>query len=261
VNSEISEMCYDVPDWQTLELSKPALNRLRDKSLPWFKEKLSWAEGYFNEQRCENLDMVATYRPYHFNGLKFGHYLYVRYFTALLLNILETTKLTLREAHTFALECVQAHGAFHYLVERFAERYAPLSYLSYKREVYCHCWGTNECFEETLANVYVFQNHLEWDDSRANYLRQLYARQREGYVQAANYKELNLSVVYSQLEAQIARQDTFTNSSFLEQWIKEKTPFAADQLPIYLVNDGLKDSEFEDILELFFPSCLELNSN
>lgn len=260
INEGIGEACYDVPDWETLELSKPALNFLRKKSLPWFKEKMSWAGECFSEQRCENIDMIATYRPYHFNGAEFGLYLYIRYFTAFLLNILEKTKLNIGEAHAFSLKCVQSHGAFHYLVEQFAERYASSHtyYLSYKRDVYCQCWGTGECFEETLANAYVLQNHPEWDNLRVSYLRQLYARQRGGYVQAAKLETADLSALYSQLEDQIVRQDAPTGSLLLEQWIKRKTPFNAEQLPIYLVNDGLADSEFEEILELFFPECLEL---
>lgn len=269
VNKGIGEACYDVPDWGTLELPKPAFNRLRKRSLPWFKEKISWAGEYFTDQRCENMDIVATYRPYHFNGADFGLYLYIRYFMAFLLNILETTKLSIGEAHAFSLECVQSHGAFHYLVEQFAERYdlhqTEFSlerkhniYQNYKREVYCQCWGTGECFEETLANAYVIQNHPEWDDLRITYLRQLYARQRGGYVQAAQLEVQDRSALYSHLENQIIRSDEITGYLFLEQWIKHKTPFNVEQLPIYLVNDGLEDSEFEKILELFFPTFLEL---
>lgn len=269
VDKKRGETCYAVPDWETLELSKPARHRLRKKSLPWFKEKMSWSGGYFSKQRCENLDMVATYRPYHFNGAEFGLYLYVRYFTAFLLNILETTKLTLGEAHTFSLECIQSHGALHYLVEQFAERYEhsrtefdlgrqSTRYLSYKREVYCQSWGTVNCYEETIANTYVFQNHPEWNDLRVDYLRRLYSRQRGGYAQAARIKLPDLSALYSRLEEQIKRPEAHSGSLRLEQWIQQKTPFNAEQLPIYLVNDGLEDSEFEKILELFFPDCLEL---
>lgn len=257
-NVESNEVCYKVPDWEALELPKPTLNRLRGKSLPWFKTKLSWVEGYFREHRCENLDMVATYRPYHFNGHKFGLYIYLRYFIAFLLNIYERTNLSLKEGHTLALQSVQAHGAFHYLVERFAENYAPSSYPSYKREVYCKCWGTRECLEEILANDFVFQNHPEWDESKIGYISQLYALQRGGYVEAANSREMDLSTLYSKLEAQIMQKDEITDSHLLQKWIKRNMPFNAQQLPIYLVNDGFEDADFVEILELFFPTCLEL---
>lgn len=256
-NDDSFEMCYKIPNWEALELPKPTLNRLRDKSLSWFKSKLSWAGGYFGEQRCENLDIVATYRPYHFNGHNFGVYIYVRYFTAFFLNILERTKLSLKESHTLALQCVLAHSAFHYLVERFAEYHASSGYLNYKRDVYSHCWGTRECLEETLANNYVFQNHPEWINLKVRYVNQLYTLQRGGYVEAANSKELDLSRLYSKLEFQIKRKDESPDSHLLQMWIKQNIPFDADQLPVYLVNDGFEDVEFEEILELLFPTSLE----
>lgn len=259
------EESYAVPDWETLDLPKPALKRFRLKSLHRLKNTFNWCEEYFNERRCENLDMVATYRPYHFNGFEFGLYLYARYFTAFFLNILETTGLPLAETHKFSLEMVLAHGGFHYLVERYAEicsHSCPepdltlhlLHYPRYKREVYSPSWGTEQCYEETLANAYLFQNHPDWDKQRLDYLRPFYARQRGGYAQAAELEAYSLSSLYSQLENQIGRQGALS----LEQWVRQNTPFSAEQLPVYLVNDGLEDAEFEKILEVLFPACLEL---
>jgi len=264
VKEEKSEECYAIPDWETLELPKPVLRRLRVKPLSWFKKNFNWADKYFNEQRCENFDMVATYRPYHFNGTEFGLYIYARFFAALLINILETTGLSLGKAHAFALECVQSHGAFHYLVERYAERgtrscfalgrtSALSHYPRYKKEVYAPMWGTQDCIEETLANVYLFQNHPEWDEEKRRYVLQLYARQRDGYGQAAELEPNALSAYYTRLEKSIGGQGTQT----LEQWIRLQTPFRADRFPIYLVNDDLENSKFEEILEIIFPSCLE----
>ncbi|MEA4902003.1 hypothetical protein [Desulfitobacterium sp.] len=259
---------YSVPDWETLELSRLAIKRLQRKPIQWFKQKLSWTEPYFSEKRCENLDMIATYCPYHFNGTEYGLYIYLSYFAAFLLNILETTKLPIAQAHPFALECIQSHGAFHYLMECFVERSAHARkhknselqysyYRNYKRDKYCQFWGTVECFEETLANAYAFQNHPEWDDSKIIYLRQFYQRQREGYSQAAFLDEMSLSVLYYLLERQLGLQDVFCYSNALQQWIKQNTPFRSETLPVFLVNDGLQDSELETVLELFFPSCIE----
>lgn len=247
------ERCYPIPNWEMLELPKPVLNRMRTKPLAWFQHKLSWGRNYFNTQRSENLDMVATYRPYHFNGSEFGLYLYVRYFTPFLLDIMERTGFAFNEAHRFALECVQAHGAFHNLVERYASLTNRISsYPRYKREIYSPLWGTKECIEETLANAYLFQNHPEWEDLKLHYVHQLFYKQRDGYAQAAWIKPSTVAFLYRELESLIGGRKNQT----LEEWIKHRTPFCVEQLPVYLVNDGFEDSEFEKAIEIVFPWCV-----
>lgn len=256
VKEGTSEEGYAIPDWFTLELPKPTLRKLRTKPLAWFKNNFNWADEFFNEQRCENLDMVATYRPYHFNGSEFGLYVYTRYFVALLINIMEMTGLSFGRAHAFSLECIQSHGAFHNLIERYTEIQPAAQYPCYKKEVYSQLWGTESCFEETLANAYIFQNNSELDELRIGYLRYLYGRQRDGYAQAAELEKDDISVLYSLLQNQIGRQSAFS----LEQWIGQKTPFNSEQLPVYLVNEGLENSEIELVLEAFFPACLGIET-
>lgn len=249
------EECYSVPYGEAFELPKPVVNRLRTKSFSWFKQKFYWGKDYFNERRCENLDMVATYRPYHFNGEKFGLYIHGRYFAAFFLHILERTSLPYVEAQAFTLESVLSHGAFHYLVER----YAGLHYPSYKREVYSSLWGTEECLEETLANVFLFQNHREWDEKRRHYLCDLFKHQRDGYAQAAEVAFLrtqDLSPYYKQLQELFGGQRHLS----LEESICRNTPFELKHLPVYLANDCLVEAEFEEILEVLFPGYLEFES-
>lgn len=232
--------------------------RMRNKTLSWFQQKLNWSGNYFNALRCENLDMVATYRPYHFNGAEFGLYLYTHYFTAFLLDIMERTGLVFNEAHLFALECVQAHGAFHYLIERYASLMNTISsYPHYKREVYSPLWGTEECIEETLANAYLFQNHPEWEEKRLRYVHELFKKQRDGYAQAAYIKPKTITALYRQLESVIGGRKKVS----LEEWIGFRTPFCVDQLPIYLVNDCFKNSEFENAMEIVFPACFDFEVN
>lgn len=252
------EVCFPIAGWEMLELPKPVFKRMRNKSLYWFQQRLNWGGNHFNTLRCENLDMVATYRPYHFNGGEFGLYLYAHYFTAFLLNIMERTGLLFNEAHRFALECVQTHGAFHYLVERYAGLMnAVSSYPHYKKEVYSPLWGTEECIEETLANAYLFQNHPEWEEKRLNYVHELFKKQRDGYAQAAGIQQKTITSLYRQLENFIGGRKTFS----LEEWIRRRTPFYVDHLPVYLVNDCLKDSEFENVIEIVFPACLDWEVN
>lgn len=252
------EICFPIADWEVLELPKPVLKRMRNKSLAWFQQRLNRGANYFNSLRCENLDMVATYRPYHFNGAEFGLYLYAHYFTAFLLDIMESTGLLFNEAHLFALECVQAHGAFHYLVERYASLMNTISsYPRYKKEIYSQLWGTKECIEETLANAYLFQNHPEWEEKRLHYVHELFKKQRDGYSQAACIKPKAITSLYRQLENYIGGRKDIS----LEEWVRRRTPFSVDQLPVYLVNDCVKNSEFENEMEIVFPAYFDFEVN
>ena len=232
------------------------------------KLKLREFEYYFNERRCENLDLVGTYRPYHFNDDKFGLYIYVQMFGMYLLSILKNSSLSLRESHTLALDSILTHGSFHYLIERFctlrdnSQIGEEKLYSIYKKRIYCQVWGTQECFEETLANAFVFESNPSWDRRHLDYIRSLYSRQREGYFQGCQLKSEDYQELLQILENQLIgekedrnlkgniKQD---NQPSLYDFIHTNIPFRYLGLPVYLVNDCEKLEDFMNIVQILFP--------
>ncbi|HHY26620.1 MAG TPA: hypothetical protein GX523_07705, partial [Desulfitobacterium dehalogenans] len=195
-----------------LYLTKGKAITCNSKSFNQLKLNLYEYELHFNERRCENFDMVGTYRPYHFNSEDFGLYLYAEMFGMYLLSILRQTSMTLREAHTLALDSVLTHVSFHYLIERYCILLDDVGkdsdglYPAYKKKIYSQTWGTQECLEETLANAFVLTAHPHWTVRQKDYIQSLYARQREGYIQAHNLNTKHYRELYYILEEQLKAQ-------------------------------------------------------
>lgn len=217
--------------------------------------------------------MIATYRPYHFNGEDFGLYIYVELFSMLVLSILKRTSMGLRDSHTLALDAILTHGSFHYLIERFATFSEDIStkdphiYPTYKRNVYSQVWGTTDCLEETLANAFSLKACPLWSGTQRNYIKYLFSRQRDGYRQAVEVDKENEQAMFDQLEAQIIERNqacteknlqsssanNTRNSPRLSEYIEVYTPFRLVGLPVYLVNDCKSPENFERIVEMLFP--------
>ncbi|WP_019850797.1 hypothetical protein [Desulfitobacterium sp. PCE1] len=253
-----------------LYLTKGKAITCNSKSFNQLKLNLCEYELHFNERRCENFDMVGTYRPYHFNSEDFGLYLYAEMFGMYLLSILRQTSMTLREAHTLALDSVLTHVSFHYLIERYCILLDDVGkdsdglYPAYKKKIYSQTWGTQECLEETLANAFVLTAHPHWTVRQKDYIQSLYARQREGYIQAHNLNTKHYRELYSILEEQLKAQRRENrkeasagmpskNTPSLYEFIHKNLPFRFIGLPVYLVNDCSKLEEFIHIVELLFP--------
>lgn len=262
----IKEETYPVLEGRELYLPKRAIKTSNSAAFNRLKLSLREFEKSFNDQRCENFDMIATYRPYHFNGNDFGLYLYVEMFTMLLLSILQHTVLTFREAHTLALDAVLTHGSFHYLLERYGTLAGgnsfqnQLIYLKYKKEVYLKHWGTAECYEETLANMLIYLSYPSWDQTQKGYIDFLVQRQREGYCQAQDVGQSNLRDLFSRLEDQVlwnCSQDSLRVKRLqvpcLWDYIYTSIPFRFLGLPIYLVNDCAVPEDFNAIINMIFP--------
>ncbi len=221
----------------------------------------------------ENFDMIATYRPYHFNGEDFGLYIYAEMFSMLVLSILQRTSMGLRDSHTLALDSILTHGAFHYLIERYAtfsedtSVEAPYIYPNYKRNIYSQVWGTADCLEETLANALILRAHPSWSIIQRTYIEFLIHRQRNGYRQSLEVSNENIQAITDSLEMQIigrnrAKSEGSLHSSIwyksrniprLTEYIEANIPFRLFGLPVYLVNDCKGVDDFERIVEMLFP--------
>lgn len=227
-------------------------------SLPFnqLKLKLREFEYYFNNRRCEHLDLVGTYRPYHFNQENFGLYIYAHMFGMYLLSILNNSRLTLRESHTLALDSILTHGSFHYLIERYctlmdgSQVDGEKLYTIYKKEIYSQVWGTQKCIEETLANAFVLEAYPSWDKRYKDYLRYFYSRQREGYFQACHLKHEDYRELLQILELQLTQE---RGEPSLFEFIQMNIPFRYLGLPVYLVNDCEDIEVFLSIVQVLFP--------
>ncbi|MEL1135530.1 hypothetical protein AAC978_10120 [Desulfitobacterium sp. THU1] len=266
----VSEEVYPILQGQDLYLVKGKAISYNSKAFNQLKLDLREYELYFNEKRCENLDMVGTYRPCHFNKDSFGLYIYAEMFGMYLFSILRQTQMTLREAHTMALDSLLTHGSFHYLVERYCILIDDVGnesdglYPTYKKKIYSQTWGTRDCLEETLANAFVFEAYPQWDEARKNYVQSLYARQRDGYHQACELEPEHYRELFQTLEGQIKAQgkgkgyDSEGNSKVsdiptLYDFVYRNRLFRFIGLPVYLVNDCRNLEDFIHIIELLFP--------
>lgn len=214
-------------------------------------------ERIFNDHRCENFDMIATYRPYHFNGEEFGLYIYAEMFSMLVLSILQRTSMGLRDSHTLALDSILTHGSFHYLIERYATLSedtsveTPYIYPNYKRNIYSHVWGTADCLEEILANALILKAHPSWSIMQRTYMEFLIYRQRDGYRQSLGVDKKNIQAITDSLEMQIVGRNR--DIPRLTEYIEANIPFRLFGLPVYLVNDCKGIDDFERIVEMLFP--------
>lgn len=266
----VREEVYPIMQGLDLYLARGKAISYNSKAFNQLKLKLREYELYFNERRCENLDMVGTYRPYHFNKDNFGCYLYAEMFGMYLFSILRQTHMTLREAHTLALDSTLTHASLHYLIERYCILMDDVGndnnglYPTYKKKMYSQTWGTQECLEETLANAFVLKAYPQWDECNRNYIRSLFARQRDGYSQAHDLKHEHYQEFFKALERQLKGQmkgkgcnsegnPAMNNKPSLYGFIHKNIPFRFMGLPIYLVNDCSKLEDFMCIVELLFP--------
>lgn len=270
VGEYVSEEVYPIMQGLDLYLTRGKAVSYNSKAFNQLKLNLMEYELYFNESRCENLDMVGTYRPYHFNKENFGLYIYAEMFGMYLFSIIRQTQMSLREAHTLALDSILTHVSFHYLIERYCILIDDVGneqeglYPFYKKKVYSQSWGTQECIEETLANAFVLKAYSQWDEGKKDYLQSLYVRQRDGYRQAYNLKSGQYRELFKALETQLkaplkeisySSEDgaVFKQKPNLYGFIHKNTPFRFMGLPVYLVNDCCKLEEFIRIVELLFP--------
>lgn len=260
----VSEDVYPILQGMDLYLTKGKAVSFNSKAFNQLKIDLREFEHHFGERRSENLDMVGTYRPYHFNKGNFGLYIYAEMFGMYILSIIRQTRMTLREAHTLALDSILTHGSFHYLLERYCLLIHEVAideeglYPIYKKKIYSQTWGTKECLEETLANAYVFQAYPHWDYRQKDFLGSLYSRQRSGYKEAqalisedlVEYRE-----IFQTLEGQIRvlSKDKLKSNPSLYEYAHKSIPFRFMGLPVYLVNDCKKIEDFISIVQLLFP--------
>ena len=267
----VKEEIYPILDVKDLYLPKRAIRSTNSIAFNRLKLSLKDFEKSFNDLRCENLDFIATYRPYHFNAGDFGLYLYAESFCMFLLSILQKSNLDFREAQTLALDAALTHGAFHYLLERYsilAQNYLhfiDLLYPKYKKDIYSKHWGTSKCYEETLANAFIFLclfncNKDQENIRSKNYLKYLMLRQREGYCQAVDIDFMNVYKIFTSLELQLGidRVQQYSHSNNKEmpslyKYVEAYIPFRYFGLPVFLVNDCRKESDFDIILEIIFP--------
>lgn len=252
----VREEVYPILQGLDMYLKKGKAVSFNSKAFNQIKLNLREFELHFNESRCENLDLVGTYRPYHFNNEDFGLYIYAEMFGMYLLSIIKSTHMTLREAHTLALDSILTHGSFHYLLERYCilvddSTEVEELYSVYKKKVYSQTWGTEECLEETLANAFVFKAHPLWDKRHRDFIRALYVRQRAGYQQAHNLNAKKYTEHFQTLESQLRVPKEQTPS--LQEYIHKNIPFRYIGLPVYLVNDCRRLEDFMHIVEVLFP--------
>lgn len=255
----IKEESYPILQGRDLYLPKRAIKSFNSGSFNHLKLSLREYGKSFNEIRCENFDIIATYRPYHFNGEDFGLYLYSEMFSMFVLSIIQRTHMSLRDAHTLALDSILTHGSFHYLIERYAtlsesllNTQRPKIYPTYKRDIYSNVWGTTECIEETLANTFILKAHPLWSKTQREAIEYIIRRQREGYCQAVGLCTDKYEDLYDQLEGQIVKESP-RNSPKLSEYINANLPFRMIGLPVYLVNDCTVFEDFEQIIEVLFP--------
>ena len=255
----MKEEAYPILQWSDLYLPKRAIKSPNSLIFNRLKLSLRDYERIFNDFRCENFDMIATYRPYHFNREDFGLFIYSELFSMLVLSILQRTSMGLRDAHTLALDSILTHGSFHYLIERYAtfsedssSVEAPRIYPNYKRNIYSQVWGTTDCFEETLANAFVLRANPMWSKIQRNYIEFLFTRQRDGYRQAIEVGKENSHGMFDQLETQIVSHRP-RNIPRLSEYIEANIPFRLFRLPVYLVNDCNCPEDFDRIVEMLFP--------
>lgn len=254
----VREEVYPIMQGQDLYFTKGTIISSNSATFNNLKLSLREYENYFNMRRCENCDMIGTYRPYHFNQGDFGLYIYAEMFGMYLLSILCQTTLNLREAHTLALDSVLTHGSFHYLVERYSilvkeDIEKEDLYSAYKKKVYSQTWGTKECIEETLANAFVFKAYPRWEKGQHDYIKSFFARQRAGYSEAQDLSSVAYYQLLNDLEIMIRNQGKGRDNPPLKEFIDRNTPFRFIGLPVYLVNDCQKLEDFFRIVELLFP--------
>jgi len=258
---------YPILQGLDLYLAKGKAISFNSKDFNLVKASLYEYEYHFNDKRCENLDMVGTYRPYHYNRGDFGLFIYAEMFGMYLLSIVRQTRMSLREAHTLALDSVLTHGSFHYLLERYCILVDDVSkdeeglYAAYKKNIYSQTWGTQDCIEETLANAFVFKSYPHWPESKKDYIISLYRRQREGYIQASDLEFHDYLELHEALERQIKGQSIHKTQCFdktqstpnLYEFMHMNNPFRFMGLPVYLVNDCKRQEDFIRIVQLLFP--------
>jgi hypothetical protein len=257
----IKEETYPIFQFTELYLPKRTLRSPNSAIFNRLKLSLREYERVFTDWRCENLDMIGTYRPYHFNGEEFGLYVYIETLSMLILSILERSELSLRDSHTLALDAVLTHGAFHYLLERYATLNDPAPqdkaelYPNYKRNVYRKVWGTADCLEETLANDFVLKAFPSWDRPQKTYLEFLYARQRHGYCEAVACDPGTIWDMYGRLEKSLLGEGRTDGTKIpcLSEFVERNIPFRLMGLPVYLVNDCKTPETFARIIEILFP--------
>jgi hypothetical protein len=270
---DIKEEAYPILQGRELYLPKRAIKSIHSLAYNRLKLNLKDYEKIFNDLRCEQFDMIATYRPYHFNGDDFGLYLYSEMFSMLVLSLIHRSSLGLRDSHTLALDSILTHGSFHYLIERYTtlvEIKTPQNqqvYSKYKRNIYSEVWGTTECYEETLANAFILKAHPFWEKKQRTIIEKLIGNQRDGYSQAIEIARENTQRIYDRLEEQLLDKSLETRDKYLrrgtmsstkcipklDEYIEGNTPFRLIGLPVYLVNDCKRTEDFERIIELFFP--------
>jgi hypothetical protein len=264
----VEEEAYPILQGRELYLPKRAIKSKHSVSFNQLKLSLRDYHKSFNEIRCENFDIIATYRPYHSNEEDFGLYLYAEMFCMLVLTVLQRTNMSLRDSHKLALDSVLTHGSFHYLFERYstlADTFLPLTtrrYLNYRENIYSKIWGTPKCVEETLANLFIYKVYSNWTKSQKKMIEFFITRQRDGYCQALEMRKEDYQFLYNQLEIQLQGSELKNNTSQsmkvskmpkLLEYIERNMPFRFIGLPIYLVNDCQKPEDFERIVETLFP--------
>lgn len=236
--------------------------------------------GYEREILCENIEIesIAYYKSYHDYNLKYGIYFKLKAFTEY---IISTENLLNRRGHSnldykavrdICFDKVLQHERFHYLTELFItfEELASSNSLIYKdyRVVYRDTFGTDDCLAEALANY--FSKMWFINKGKKKYIGELntmFSAQAPGYRVAKDIDETNEIDNFFQFEKQlklVSRRNQYYNTCNMfkevsEFYLKDRLPLAQLEInskiniPIYIINDGMKASDFNKLLKIVFP--------
>ncbi|MDA8227295.1 MAG: HD domain-containing protein [Desulfitobacterium hafniense] len=254
-----SEVLYEpiYPVSSLAELYKPApeLGRKARESQGDFKNIFRDIPKLFSNKRCETLDIIAGYRPYHYNGPTYGIYIDLLKFTMFIRWVMEKGGLGIDEAKIFALDMVLTHQRFHYLVELYATM-AELSsgnfelYANYK-QLYSQVWSTEECIEETIANDFLLLSHPNWEVKKLELLAYYFERQLNGYHEANGVTSDNRQDFYLRLELEMFPKKTLPKiNQILEINKLPMAQLSLRNIPVYLVDDTRSQNEFR-LVRLF----------
>jgi len=218
----------------------------------------SYAE-YYNQRFCETIDIIAYYRPYHFNLFKYGIYIDLQQFFLFTVWIMNSLNRSLEEAKKFALDIILTHERFHYIVELYASNFELETgsagvYEEYKL-LYSKFWSTENCWEETLANYFVKMCHPFWDRAKMEFLAYFFERQLNGYRQANLITAQNIGLYFDWLERQILPERPSLNFSQILSLISvlPMAQMSLDNLPVYLLDDTGNPEVFKMLMMLLFP--------
>ncbi len=235
---------------------------------------------YVTKQLYENIELekVAYYKSYHDYNFEYGIYFNFKVFTNYiistesLLNKRANSNLDYKTVRDICFEEVLQHERFHYLTELFItfEELASDNSLIYKNymNIYRNTFGTDDCLAETLANYFskmwfIYKGKKKY----VGELNTMFSSQAPGYRVAKDIDETNEIDKFNTFERQLklgSPINNYFNASVMfkeisEFYLKGRLPLAQLEInskiniPIYIVNDGMKTDDFISLIKIVFP--------